>query len=139
MTPIFIRDGTALFVAEPGRNADETLRGPLSLEVYPPGPGPAGSGSLFLDDGESELAARFILDVTLRAEAGALRINLERREGSFVPQQREFELRLPPRYRSVAVDGSSIALRASQAAANGHGAASASARVPMAAVEVLCD
>jgi alpha-glucosidase len=139
MTPIFIRDGTALFVAEPGRNADETLRGPLSLEVYPPGPGTAGGGSLFLDDGESELAARFILDVTLRAEAGALRIGLEQREGSFVPQQREFELRLPPRYRSVAVDGSGIALRASRAVAKGHGTAAASARVPMAAVTIVCE
>ncbi|MCK7502141.1 MAG: glycoside hydrolase family 31 protein [Comamonadaceae bacterium] len=30
-TPIFIRPGTALFLAEPGRNAEETLRAPLAL------------------------------------------------------------------------------------------------------------
>ncbi|EFK95759.1 Alpha-glucosidase, family 31 of glycosyl hydrolase, partial [sediment metagenome] len=58
LTPIFMRDGTALFVAQAGRNAEETLRNPMSLEVYPPSPGTVGGGSLFLDDGESESGAR---------------------------------------------------------------------------------
>jgi alpha-glucosidase len=139
MTPIFIREGTALFVAEARRNAEETLRGPLSLEVYPPSTGAAGGGWLFLDDGESDQAARFILDVTCRAEERGLRIGFQRRASSFVPQQREFELILPPRYRSVAVDGASIALRSSRSAANGRGTAAVSARVPVTATEILCE
>jgi hypothetical protein len=138
MTPIFVRDGTALFVAEPGRNADETLRNPLSLEVHPPSLGAVGSGSLFLDDGESDLGARFVLDVNVRAEESRLCIGLERREQSFVPRQREFEVVLPPGYRSLSIDGVAVGLRPSGTAVDGRGAASVKARVPLSATEILC-
>ncbi len=138
MTPIFVRDGTSLFVAEPGRNADETLRNPLSLEVYPPSPGMVGRGSLFLDDGESDHGARFVLDATVHAEASRLRIGLERRERSFAPSQREFEVVLPPSYRSMSIDGVAAGLRPSRTGLDGRGAESVTARVPLSATEILC-
>jgi alpha-glucosidase len=126
-TPIFIRDGTALFVAEPGRNAEETLRGPLALEVYPPAAGQEGGGSLFLDDGESDQAALFVLDAHLRSDGTTLLIELERRERSFVPAQREMELVLPSGFSTVSVDDEPVALPAS-----------ASAWVPLRSSEIRC-
>jgi hypothetical protein len=139
MTPIYIRDGTALFVAEPGRNADETLRNPLSLELYPPSSEGVGGGSLFLDDGESDPAARFILDVTTRNEGGALRIDLQRRADSFAPQQRHLELKLPPTSGTVTVDGARVALRPAAGATDGGWGRIASARIPLGALEIVCD
>lgn len=138
MTPIFVRDGTALFVAEPGRNADETLRNALTLEVYPPSQGAVGCGSLFLDDGESDLRARFVLDATMHAEEGRLRIGLERLERSFAPPQREFQVVLPPSYRLVSIDGVAAGLRPTGTGADGRRAASVWARVPLSATEILC-
>jgi hypothetical protein len=139
MTPMFVRDGTALFVAKPGINAEETLRGPLSLEVYPPSPGSIGTGSLFLDDGESDSAARFVLDVTMREAGGQLRLDLERRIDSFAPRQRHFELRLPQHYRSIAVDGVQVELQPDVDGQTGRRSTRGSARVPLAALEIVCE
>ena len=137
MTPIFVRDGTALWVAEPGRNAEETLRNPMSLEVLPPSHGTEGTGALFLDDGESDLAARFILDVSLRTCGQTLRIGLDRRDQSFLPAQHEFELVLPSSYRAVSVDGRSVDLRIAEARLNRQRGACVSARLPLAAMEII--
>jgi alpha-glucosidase len=138
-TPIFIRDGTALFVAEPGRNADETLCGPLSLEVYPPHPGAPGGGSLFLDDGESDLFARFILDVTMRHEGRGLRLGLRPSDQSFVPQQRDFVLRLPPGFHCVRVDGVRAELHRHASATSESPAALVCPHVPLGSCEVTCE
>lgn len=137
LTPIFIREGTALFVAEAGRNAEETLGNMLSLEVYPPSPGTVGCGSLFLDDGESDRAARFVLDAILRSDGQALRISLVRSEQSFVPAQRDFELVLPPCHRSVSIDGKRAELRLLAAGSNPQRGAAVSVRVPFDATEIV--
>jgi alpha-glucosidase len=104
-TPIFVRAGTALFLAQPARNAEETLRGPLALEISRPPRDGSGRGSLFLDDGESAAGGRFLLDVTVDDVAGRLRLGLERADSTFVPAQRELELRVPRDCRLVVVDG----------------------------------
>jgi len=137
LTPMFVREGTALWVAEPGHNAEATLRNPMSLEVYPPSPGTVGGGSLFLDDGESDLAARFILDASLRLDGQALRISLSRREQSFMTSQHEFELVLPSSYRAVSVDGRSIELQGREARVNQRSGACVFARVSLAATEII--
>lgn len=138
MTPILVREGTALFVAEPGRNAEETLRNPIALEVYPPRAGAAGGGSLFLDDGESDSAARFILDATMRGDESAFRINLQRRAESFAPRQQDLELRLPPALGSLRLDGARIALSQGSVVADGRRLAMACTRLPLAARDLHC-
>lgn len=109
-TPIFVRGGAALFQAEPGRNADATLAGPLALEIRPAAPGVRGSGSLFLDDGVSSGGARFILDIAVEPLGTAVRIGLDRPETSFVPRQSEVELRVPARYGMAWIDGAPCVL-----------------------------
>jgi alpha-glucosidase len=137
-TPIFIREGTALFVAKPARNADETLRGSLALEIFPPSANGAGTGSLYLDDGESDCRTRFILDATLRTEGQALRICLIRRDESFVPVQRDLEVILPSRYRTLSVDGEPRALGPAATVTEGRRDGTVSARLPLDASEVIC-
>lgn len=137
LTPIFVREGTALWLAEPGRNADETLRSPLALEVYSPTATAAGSGSLFLDDGESESGPRFILDATLRASGHSLHLRLDRREQGYVPAQREFELLLPSRHRVVSVDGHPASVRPAASTAAGSRNQASSIRVPFGATEII--
>ena len=104
-TPLFVRAGTALFLGKPGRNAEETLRGPLALEVTAPAVGTVGRGSLFLDDGESASGVRFILDVTVENLDGRLRLRAERKADTFCPPQPDLEIRVPRGYRSAFVDG----------------------------------
>jgi alpha-glucosidase len=137
LTPIFVREGTALWVAEPGHNAEATLRNPMSLEVYPPSPGTVGGGSMVLDDGESDLTTRFILDASLRLDGQALRISLSRREQSFMPSQREFELVLPSGYRALSVDGRSVQLRSQDARVSPPRSTSVVDRVSLVATEII--
>jgi len=138
MTPIFVRDGTALFVAEPGRNAEETLRNPLSLEVYPPSRGTVGSGSLFLDDGESEAGARLLIDVGLWHSGTELRVRLEPVAGYFAPAQRDLELRLPASFRSVTMDGIRSELGEVRPPGDDRSIAFAVTRAPMRGLEFTC-
>jgi alpha-glucosidase len=104
-TPLFLQAGTALFLAQPARNAEATLRAPLTLEVTVPQPGAVGRGSLFLDDGESAAGARFVLDVAVENIDGRLRVRLQRVADAFVPAQQDLQLRVPPDYRCALVDG----------------------------------
>ncbi len=138
MTPIFIREGTALFVADPRRNAEDTLLGPLALEVYPPSPGQSGGGTLFLDDGESDSAARFILDAKIRNEAGELGITLQSRSESFVPTQTDLELRLPASYRSLCLASLRLALQPMTDGVDDPGRW-VHARIPIRAAELRCE
>jgi alpha-glucosidase len=139
VTPIFIREGTALFVADPRRNAEETLLGPLALEVYPPSPGQAGGGKLFLDDGESDRGARFLLEVALRNDGLALHVGLRRCVDSFVPRQRELELRLPPTYLSIVIGRERVALRSGMARVEGGSRPMSYARIPLDTTEIACE
>ncbi len=109
-TPLFVRGGAALFLAEPRRNAEETLRAPLSLEVSAPPPGERGTGSLFLDDGESAARGRFVLDAGVEDLGGRLRVSFERRDTSFTPSQADLELRAPRAFTAAVVDGVRVPL-----------------------------
>lgn len=117
--PLFVRAGKPLFQLEPRRNADETLRAPLSLDITAP-PDTAGeqTGSLFLDDGERADGARFLLDVTVADLGGRLRATFTRPAGThgdgthghgthgpFTPAQTDLEVRVPLAFQSARVDG----------------------------------
>jgi alpha-glucosidase (family GH31 glycosyl hydrolase) len=135
-TPLFVRAGTALFLAEPGRNAEETLRSPLALEVSAPPHGTAGRGSLFLDDGESASGERFILDVSVERVDGRLRVAFERNADTYLPAQRELEVRVPSGYTSVTVDGERRGLEIRALAAEDRSAVMSATRVPIDAREL---
>jgi alpha-glucosidase len=135
-TPMFVRAGAALFVAEPGRNAGETLRAPLALEITVPPPGTIGRGSLFLDDGDSDAAARFVLDVEVEEVDGRLRVRFERTVGQFEPVQRDLELRAPPGYAAAVVDGVRRELARRELAGEDRSAVLGVTRVPLDAGEV---
>jgi alpha-glucosidase len=135
-TPLFVRAGTALFLAEPGRNAEETLRASLSLEVTCPDGAEAGAGSLFLDDGVSPAGPRFVLDVAVEARPGGLQLRFHRTADGFVPQQRDLELRLPPASTRAVVDGMPRALEPRGLAAEDRGATWQVVRIPLETREV---
>ena len=116
-TPLFVRAGAPLFLAEPGRNAEETLRAPLALEVSAPVHGVVAPGRLFLDDGERADGARFVLDVTVQDLGGRLRVLFTREVASagasapqFTPVQQDIELRAPLVFSKALVDGREVAL-----------------------------
>lgn len=104
-TPLFVLAGAALFQADPARNALETLRMPLALEVAPPPPGCSGRGSLFLDDGESARSARYVTDVSVEWLTEHLVIRFRQLESTFEPVQRHLELRVPLDFTHALVDG----------------------------------
>jgi alpha-glucosidase (family GH31 glycosyl hydrolase) len=139
MTPLFVRAGKALFLAEPGRNAEDTLRAPIALEVHPPLRGDVGRGSLFLDDGESASGERFVLDVSVERLDGRLRVGFDRKEGSFVPVQGDLELRVPRGYRSATVDGERRDLEIRDLAREDRTAIMLATRVPLDACEVILE
>ncbi|HEY4219761.1 MAG TPA: glycoside hydrolase family 31 protein [Myxococcota bacterium] len=116
-TPLFLRAGACLFTAQPGRNAEETLRGGLALEVSAPPPGTSGSGSLFLDDGESSSGNAFVLDGTVDDLGGRLRIRFHKRVATFAPVQHDLELRVPRAFTHAIVDGARTALTTKSLAA----------------------
>lgn len=134
-TPLFVRAGAALFLAEPRRNAETTLKAPLAVEVSAPAPGTSGQGSLFLDDGESDAADRLLLDVTVDTVGRRLRVHFDR-SGSYEPAQRDFELRLPADKRWVVVDGRPLELVPRELASEGRSAMISALRVPMKAREI---
>ena len=136
-TPMFVRAGAALFLAEPRRNADETLRANLALELSLPPPDAAGRGSLFLDDGSSSSGARFILDVDVFNVSGSLRVRFERKSDSFVPVQRELEIRVPAHYRRAIVDGFPRELAVCNLAGESRQAVLGAVRVPIDAREIV--
>jgi alpha-glucosidase len=110
-TPMFVRSGAALFVAEPHRNAAETLAAPLALDLHPSPTAAAGRGSLFLDDGESASGARFVLDAEVDYGAEDVQVRFVQRQASFAPTQARFEVRVPAgRYGAAVVDGERVAL-----------------------------
>jgi alpha-glucosidase len=104
-TPLFVQAGAPLFLAEPARNAMDTLRMPLALEVSPPPPGIVRRGSLFLDDGESARSARFVSKVSVECLRGQLAVRFRRLTSTFQPVQSHFELRAPLDFSSALVDG----------------------------------
>jgi len=136
-TPMFVRAGAALFLAEPRRNALETLQAPLALEVTPPPVGATGRGSLFLDDGESATTERFLLDVDVRQIDGRLRVSFMRLSDGFTPLQHEVEVRVPDRYHWAIVDGVRLALRPRPLTDEDRSAVPNAVRIPLRSTELL--
>jgi alpha-glucosidase len=130
-TPLFVRAGHALFLAQPGRNAEETLRGPMALEVTPPAQGEVGGGSLFLDDGVSADGSRLLLDVRVEARDDRLQLEFNRSSTDYVPVQHDLELRLPPGCTDVLVDERAGALVPCNLAAEDRRAGWLAVRVPL--------
>mgnify|MGYP002388407268 CR=1 FL=1 len=139
ITPLFVRAGVALFLAEPGRNAEDTLRAPLALEVHPPLRGDVGRGSLFLDDGESASGERFVLDASVERLDGRLRVKFDRKEDRFVPVQGDLELRVPRGYRSATVDGDRRGLEIRDLTREDRTSIMLATRVPLDAREVILE
>jgi alpha-glucosidase len=110
-TPMFVRGGTALFLAEPRRNAPDTLRAPLCVEIYPAEPGSCGRGSLFLDDGESSGGGRLLLDACTEVREDGLHLSLRRIDHGFSPAQADLDFRVPAQFCSVLVDGTRYPLQ----------------------------
>ncbi len=138
-TPLFVRAGKALFLAEPARNAEDTLRAPLALEVYPPLRGDVGRGSLFLDDGESSSGGQFVLDVSVTCDAGRLRVGFDCRADRFLPAQRDLELRVPRGYTSATVDGGRRGLEIRELVGEDRAAIMLATRVPLDAREIILE
>jgi alpha-glucosidase len=139
VTPLFVRAGKALFLAEPGRNAEDTLRAPLALEVHPPLRGSIGRGSLFLDDGESASGERFVLDVTVECDDGRLRVGFDCKAERFLPAQCDLELRVPRGYRSATVDGERRGFEIRELAREDRTAIMLATRVPLDAREIYVE
>jgi len=135
-TPLFVRAGHALFLAQPGRNAEETLRGPLALEVTSPPDGEVGGGSLFLDDGISAEGSRWLLDVRIETRGDQLRVEFSRVAAGYVPAQHELELRVPPGCTDVVVDGRAGVLEPRDLSAEDRSARWLAVRVPLDARQV---
>lgn len=138
-TPLYVRSGATLFLATPGRNAEETLRRALAAEVTVPPPGRVGQGSLFLDDGESADGGRFVLDVSVEPGNGRLRVMLETTEHSFVPVQSDVELRVPGHFRAAIIDGERRGLVGRDLASEDRRVAVSTVRVPLSAREVIVE
>jgi alpha-glucosidase len=138
-TPLFVRAGAPLFLAEPRRNAEETLRAPLALEVSAPPHELAGHARLFLDDGERADGARFLLDVEVQDMGGRLRVRFLPSDGAggrCAPAQQDLELRVPLAFTKATVDGRDVALRERRLDGEDRPQAVRAARVPLSAREI---
>jgi alpha-glucosidase len=99
--PLFVRAGAVIPWLSPGRNADDTLRGPLTLELVAPS-SLAAQTRVVLDDGRSRAGHADIFVRPAHDEArGLITIDLDVVERGFVPVQRTMILRLPPGFSSV--------------------------------------
>jgi len=138
-TPLFLRSGAALFLAEPRRNADETLRAPIALELTVPPARTLGRGSLFLDDGESTDGGRFVLDAIAERRDGRVLVRLDRVVETFTPAQQALELRMPMDRTRVTIDGVCAETSVRSLAAEDRSLSVAVARVPLRANEIVIE
>lgn len=90
--PVFVRAGTILPRQAGVQSTTETPAGPVQLDVYP---GEDCEGTLYADDGHSIAYKRgVLLRQTIRCtrDAQGLRIEFDRREGSFRPWWKEIRV-----------------------------------------------
>ena len=103
-TPLFVRGGVPFFSATAGRNADDTLRAPLALELLAPST-QAHTSSLLLEDGTSTQAP-WELTATAVDDDGELLIDLQVNDGgAFTPAQKSIEVRVPSGFTIAEIDG----------------------------------
>jgi alpha-glucosidase len=143
-SPMFVRAGAPLFLAEPRRNAIETLQAPLALEVSAPPQGSEGKGSLFLDDGERADGARFLLDVTVVDDGGRLRVRFARPSSpgaiEWKPVQTDLELRAPLAFSRATIDGApAVAMTERRLDGEDRTQTLRTVRVPLSAREIVLE
>ncbi|HEY1098400.1 MAG TPA: TIM-barrel domain-containing protein [Myxococcota bacterium] len=108
-TPIFARAGSALFTLAPGRNADDTLRGALTLEVFAPQP-TSHRAHVVLDDGVSAVGHVDIVAEVVDDD-GVILVDVAIDSSGFTPVQSELRLRVPAGFSVVTLaDGRELML-----------------------------
>jgi alpha-glucosidase len=111
---LFVREGAVIPMAEPMRNADDTLAGRLVLEVFAAGGDVDLEGRVVLDDGRTRAAAEqgayFDLRLHGTLRAGELELRLERSHDGYRPTHDSFELRVRSSLEAVAVVEGSAAV-----------------------------
>lgn len=97
--PLFVRAGSVLPLATPGRNAEETLQSSLVLEVFPD---KTLFGEVYLDDGISLNApAKKSLDIEIRGKtdkSGRILLTFHHKQKRFKPEFSTMTIRLPAEY-----------------------------------------
>ncbi len=101
--PLFVRGGVPFFFAAAGKNAADTLRSALALELLAPSIQKQAS-SLLLEDGTST-AAPWELHVDAVDDDGELVLGFSIDDAGFQPHQRTIEVRVPPGFTRAAIDG----------------------------------
>jgi len=97
--PMFVKSGSILPKAIPGRNAPETLQGSLVLEIYPDA---KMYGEYYLDDGSSKsyLQNKFfllIMDGSMD-KSGKIHLNISVKNKKYNPAYAFISVRLPKEY-----------------------------------------
>jgi alpha-glucosidase len=90
--PVYVRAGSIIPTQPLIQNTDETPKGPLELHVYP---GPQCSGSIYLDDGHTfryQKGEYLRQSFTCESNDKAIRLTFHKREGSYVPWWKFFEV-----------------------------------------------
>jgi alpha-glucosidase len=92
--PVYVRAGSIIPQQPVVQNVDETLQGPLTLNVYP---GPQCHGSLYTDDGNTmayKKGETLRMDFTCSASADRIDVNISAPAGSYQPWFHEIQLRI---------------------------------------------
>ncbi|MEQ8350322.1 MAG: glycoside hydrolase family 31 protein [Leptospiraceae bacterium] len=108
--PLFIRAGAVLPTCPARRNAEDSVRAGLHIEIYP---AETMQGTVILDDGITEGQQPMRIQVNgTQNRTGQLTIQIEVEAGDYIPPFRKFSLRLPGVFRHMlgnnAVQGSTM-------------------------------
>ncbi|MBU42847.1 MAG: alpha-glucosidase [Spirochaetaceae bacterium] len=108
--PLFVRGGAVLPTCPARRNAEESVRAGLHIELYP---AETMKGTVLLDDGitEGQIPTRIEVQGS-QSRTGQLTIEIDVQPGEYDPPYRNFKLRLPGVFRhmlgSNAVSGTAV-------------------------------
>ncbi|MBI39549.1 MAG: alpha-glucosidase [Leptospiraceae bacterium] len=108
--PLFVRGGAAIPTCPARRNAEDSVRAGLHIEIYP---GETMKGTIVLDDGitEGQEPTRILVNGT-QNRTGQLTIRIDVQPGNYQPPFRKFHLRLPGVFRHMlgenSVNGSTV-------------------------------
>jgi alpha-glucosidase len=138
-TPLFVRGGVPFFFAAAGKNAEDTLKGALALELLAPSSEPS-SATLLLEDGTSTRAP-WALHARAIDDDGQVRIDLDvdmngappSPDGSFLPVQSSIEVRVPSGFSAAEVDGVVVPVTQKNLAAEDRSVVVAAFDVPLSA------
>jgi len=110
--PLFLRAGSVIPWLSPGRNAEDTLRAPLTLELVAPSASSSAT-RIALDDGVSRAGHADLMVQASHDEArGTITVDIGVVDRGFTPAQRTVIVRLPPGFTSLrAGDGAESPIR----------------------------